>query len=480
MQYFPMNSIAIALHTASMRVATLAALLIFLIGATAIGIEPCAAESTTGAVPSAIENTTQKLAPFSTIRIEDQYLKRDITGGSNGPVLTLIGAVDVAIAHNRDLEQARLECSRFKWDRLAVESTRLPGIKVLSYLSDQVSNSQLIPRGLDAFVFATALVPITQQYRIGLTAHVAQLATEIAYQKLRREMDDMRFKVKSAYYKLALDRSLLSELEDSISYLQQLQATVDNEVATGKSLKVDAMQVRARLSKMRLEETKAKNALNIDQEKLNHLLGRELDTGIRLETIPPPSAFELDVHKAEEAALASRPELREVNARIKQVSLEKKVLFSHYIPNVSVGAVYVALPGFNNQVVARNALAPGFFVSYDGFDWGRHYIAAKARGTVQKAAALSAENVRDDILIDVHSQINKVTESRQQIESAELTRTAAKEEMRVAVNRYKFTAAKLSDVLQAQSALAEATKSYEQALLALYEAEADFERAMGN
>jgi len=55
----------------------------------------------------------------------------------------------------------------------------------------------------------------------------------------------------------------------------------------------------------------------------------------------------------------------------------------------------------------------------------------------------------------------------------------AREGLRVNTNKYKLTAALLSDVLQSQAALAEANNHYQQALLGYWTAKAKFEAAMG-
>ena len=174
-----------------------------------------------------------------------------------------------------------------------------------------------------------------------------------------------------------------------------------------------------------------------------------------------------------------RPEIHQADSRVKQIDAERRFIMSQYIPNVSIGVVYIYLPGFNNAVVPKNVLAPGFFINWNAFDWGRKVMLAKAQAKAERGALHVAQSTRDEVLIDLHTQINKLTESRLQVNTTQLTRTASREAMRVAVNRYKYTSAKLSDVLQAQTNLADANNKYHEALLAFWEARAEFERAVG-
>jgi outer membrane protein TolC len=416
---------------------------------------------------------------FSPVTIDDKYLQNNLPAKETKGMVTLHGAVEEAATHNKDVLEANLQVSRFKWDYLAAQTNRLPNVRVISYLSESTVNSLLVPARPNAFVFLSALFPVTQQYRFGLEAKAVKLAQEIAAQRLRQKVDDTRAQVKVAYYKLALDQSLLADIEDSLGYLNDLQKTVDNEVTQGNALKVEVMEVAARLAKAQLEETKARNAFEIDRETFNHLLGRDLKSEIKLEAIPAVDDLELHVEQAELKALSKRPEIQETDARVRQVRLEKKIIMSQYIPNVSVGVVYIAAPGFNNLVVPKNILAPGIFINWDAFDWGRKALLAHGRSQVEQGAVLTARSTREQVLIDLHKQINQLTESRQGVAAAQLARAAARERMRVSINRYKFTAERLSEVLESQSSLSKENNNYHQALLAFWEAKAQFDRALG-
>jgi outer membrane protein TolC len=411
------------------------------------------------------------------IKIDDKYLDNQIQGnGAN--VLTLKGAIAVADEKNREIQKAKADVTKIRWDEAAVETTRLPNLKVLSYLSQNSVGSTVIPDRANAFVFAAALVPVTQQYRIGLQAKVLKLARAIAAQKLQQEMESTRAKVKTAYYALALDQSTLSDIQDAIKYLEELHKTALDQVNKGDAIKVEAMEVEARIAKAQLDLLKAKNSASINEEKFNLLLGRKLTEPVSLESISPPSELEIDRSQAEARALTNRPEIRIAEAKIKLVNTEKRVILSHYIPDVSIGAVYVGLPGFNNLIIPKNTLAPGIFINWTAFDWGRKVFESKAKTSEERAALLSLQNVRDEIIIDVHSQLNKLTEARLAVSTAQLARSTARESLRVAINRYRVASAKLDEVLERQSNLADSTNKYHKALLEFWEADAQFERAV--
>jgi outer membrane protein len=447
----------------------------------------CAAPSESHATPSRASDVMSsdqkeglKKEVLTPLTVDDKYLREEIPQATGKEPLTLRGAVSEALISNREIKESALEVSRFKWASIASEVNRLPNLRVLGYLGQQTTASPLIPARADAFYFMSFLFPITQQYRIGLESHALKLAQNIALESLRKRSDEVRAEVKGAYYKLALDRSHLDDVEESIRYLKELDATVMQRIKEGSSLKVEQMQVTARLAKAYYERSKALNEYSVDVEKLNHLLGRKLDNKTEIEIIPPPEFMEINLPQAQQLALDSRAEIRQAVSRAKQANLEKKILMSEYIPNVSIGAVYLGLPGFNNQILPKNVFAPGIFINYNAFDWGRKAFIAKSKSKVEQGAQLAAQSVRDDVMIDVHAQFNKLSESRQLIATASLSRGASREELRVETNRYKNTAATFAEVMQAHSSLAEANENYHQALLSFWQAKAQFERAVGS
>jgi outer membrane protein TolC len=239
------------------------------------------------------------------------------------------------------------------------------------------------------------------------------------------------------------------------------------------------MKVSARLEKIKLDQLRAQNILQIDRERFNHLLGRNLQDRIALEAVSPPDEAEINLREMEAKALAQRPEIKGAAARLQQIKLEKRIRLAEYIPNVSVGAVYIGLPGFNNDALPRSIFAPGIFINYNAFDWGRRAFLAKAQAKSERAANLNLASIKDEVLIDLHAQANKLTEARLATRTTKYERTVALEDLRVSFNRYKFTAEKLSDVLASVNGLAEANNSYHQALIAFWEAKAEFERAVG-
>ena len=118
-------------------------------------------------------------------------------------------------------------------------------------------------------------------------------------------------------------------------------------------------------------------------------------------------------------------------------------------------------------------------MSWEVFDWGRkkHELAEKEK--VVEQAKNGLKETEDQVLIEVGDKLRKLQQSGQALRVAKLAEDSAKENLRVSAGKYKFQAVLLSDVLQSQASLAEATNVYQRALSTFWIAKADFEKALG-
>jgi len=121
----------------------------------------------------------------------------------------------------------------------------------------------------------------------------------------------------------------------------------------------------------------------------------------------------------------------------------------------------------------------GLLLDWEPFDWGRkrHELAEKSKSVEE--ANLALKETEDQIAIEVGSKFRKLQEARQLVAIGRLAQETARENLRVAQNRYSQQASLLKDVLQVQTTLAQADNQYQQALLSFWNAKADFERALG-
>jgi outer membrane protein TolC len=79
----------------------------------------------------------------------------------------------------------------------------------------------------------------------------------------------------------------------------------------------------------------------------------------------------------------------------------------------------------------------------------------------------------------VNNRYRKLAQSRQALSVAQAAREAAQEKLREVSDKFSKEAVLLRDVLQQQSAAANANHDYDEALLGFWTAKANFEKALG-
>ena len=146
---------------------------------------------------------------------------------------------------------------------------------------------------------------------------------------------------------------------------------------------------------------------------------------------------------------------------------------------MSAAFIYMNFQGFQSFLGPRNLASAGLALKWEVFDWGRKRDELAEKGKTVEQARDSLRNAENRVLIDVGEKFRKLRQTRQAFIVAQLAEQTARENLRVNTNKFKFTAALMSDVLESQATLAEASHQFQQALLGYWTAQAEFEKALG-
>jgi outer membrane protein TolC len=412
--------------------------------------------------------------------------------------LTLDQAITLALHDNRGIKIARLAVEKSDDQVSAAKTFRLPSLHAYSLFSGNLATNELrIPnltntlypgfgpffslnaeRKPTALMGASVIEPLSQQYRIGLQIKFERVSRDLAQAKLRQEQNETIDKVKKAYYAVLQTQSGLTSVQEALKSYRELDKITGDYVVQQVALKADQLTVQTRLARVQYEELELTSKLATQKEQLNSLLGREVGASFEVVGTPDFVSFETDLREARRTALEKRPELQQARLLVQEATLDRRIKKSQYIPDVSAGFTYLTARNFGDAI-PKNFANVGVAVTWEVFDWGRkkNELAAKDKAIEQANAGL--KETEDQILIDVGDKLRKLQLAGQALRVARLSEDSAKENLRVSTGRYKFQAVLLSDVLQSQASLAEASHEYQQALLGFWTAKAEFEKALG-
>src|SRR5882757_10782924 len=188
----------------------------------------------------------------------------------SGESLTLDQAIALALHDNHAMKIARLEVERADEDISAAKTYRLPSLHAYTSVSSNLANNQLkapnpannlfpglgpfftlnASRKVTAIFAASAIEPLTQQYRIGLSIKSQKVSREIAEAKLRQQQSETIDLVKKAYYAILQTRSALSSVEEALKSYKELDKVTGDNVLQQVSLRADLLVVQTRLAKV--------------------------------------------------------------------------------------------------------------------------------------------------------------------------------------------------------------------------------------
>ncbi len=415
--------------------------------------------------------------------------------------LMLDQAISLALQNNNEVKNAFLEAEKAKEQVAAFRTRRLP-IFTLSILGARMLKSATFefPRGSLGTFAATGPIPakdtdveakpqfvtygsasmaqpLSQQYRIGLNIDLLGTNQAIAMEKLRLQKQTTVNDVKHAYYGVLQLQSSLEAAQEAVVFYRELARVVDQHVAQKTAMRSESLEVKARLAKAEKDVLALSNATASQKEQLNRLLARDIRTKFSVSPVPDPALLAVNLDEAGSTALSQRPEVKEARLKVRRAEYNMRIKKSEYIPDVSLSVNYVSV--YNVEVLPRDIATAGLLFTWDIFDWGRKKRELAERSMTIEQASNGVRETESVVLMDVNSKYRKLQEAKAECDASQLGLEAAREKLRTTKNQYMEKTLLLKDVLEAEATRADANRQYQNALLDLWKAKANFEKAMG-
>jgi outer membrane protein TolC len=420
---------------------------------------------------------------------------------TDGAVLTLDEALQLAKSNNRDLKQFGLDVGKQReaFDEAKTHlyprfDTSVLAAQLLAPLDFTIrkgqfgtfpgtgpipgSNTDLhTPARPIAIASVTATQPLTQLIRIHLSIADQRLkvdASELSFDQREQKLAD---DVRQSYYQVLQSQIQYESQQSVVKYLGELLQLTDRRFDQQAALKADRLSVKAELAKASYQLTTIEDMLADSKDALNHLLGRSVQTEFSVEPVPATFPEQEDLSAARATALERRPEVKLAANRVRQADLATKSEKTHYIPDIAIQASYFSPANIN--FLPQNVGSVGALLTWQPWDWGEKRHKVRQAALAEQQAELSVEDTREQILLDVNSNFRHLREARAHLAVAEAIRDAEIEKMRNQKEAYSQQAILLSDLLKQQSSLADAEGQYHQAVLAYWSARADFQKSLG-
>lgn len=423
------------------------------------------------------------------------------TANDETPLLTLDDAVSLAVSNNRLVKNSALEAQKFDFRVNTVRSRRLPQFQFAALGGELLHSFDFTfdqgvfgtypgvgpipgknttirsPARFTTYLTGNADQPLTQQYKIGLGIHAIELGRDIAREDVRAERQKIAAEVRNAYFELVATQAGVQAAREAVKTMEEAQRVTMQYIAQKTVLHGDALEVDARLAKAKYELSVAEDGLTTQHEHLNQMLGRELSTGFRVESMPEEDTSDLTLDTARDKASQNRPEVRQAHLKEHQAEYDRRLAKAEYIPDISLSLRYQGLD--NVKVLPTNVATAGFYMTWEPFDWGRRHNAVAEKTRTVEQAKNGERETESQVAVEVGIKYRKWQEAVLLLKASRTGHEAAAEQFRTTSNKYQEQAALIKDLLQAQARTTETEFQYQQALSSYWSTLADLRRAMG-
>lgn len=417
-----------------------------------------------------------------------------------GEVLTLEEALRMALADNPSVENAGLDIEKIGDQVSATRTRQYPALSTTVRGSRNFTDeSYTIQQGALGNVAGTPVPnqttkletkedfsgqfevevrqPLTKLYSIGLDLDKLEVDRKISDQNLRSTQQSIALNVKQEYYAILTTQNALEATEESIAFYDSLVEIVGNKVKERTALEYQLLDAKARLAQAQHDELEQNNDLADHKERLNELMGRDIVTPFTVAPLGDMASPAIDPEQAAAQALAQRPETREARLKLEQAQLEKRIKKAEYFPDVDLKASYIKLA--NTDFVPDDFFFVGVVAHWEFFDWGRRQDEISKASRSVNEAHNSIREADHQVVADVNQRLRDLENAQSLVQVTAMAQTAAREKLRVTMNKYREQAALLDDLLDAESDLAQANSDHQDATLGVLSAMAELEKALG-
>jgi outer membrane protein len=362
-----------------------------------------------------------------------------------------------------DEREARAE----RWPQVDVGAgyqrrSRVPELSIVSPTQDPSQPIQLVtifPNIQDNYRLRAGLsLPLYTGGRIGGHVDAAAQGLAAARGDVRAARDDLVLEVKTAYWGLVTARESVRVLQEALRAFDAHLEDARNRERFGLAARNEVLAVQVERDRSELDRLQAQTQADLAEANLRRLL--DLAPSTRVEAAEPLSTSAPgtpDVEALVADAAAARPDRAALVARVAAADALRGAEHGTRLPQVALTGGYTyAKP--NRDIVPPEARWQdtwdvGVSLSWSVFDGGRR-SAGEARARAQADAA--RERLREldrAIRLEVTQRALELRTAEARLAVAERSLESAKENRKVASDRYREGVIPSSELLDAEVAL---------------------------
>ncbi len=410
-------------------------------------------------------------------------------GAPAAPRLTLADAIERGLAHNLAAVLAEQEVHAASGARWTSLSGVLPSLR-----ADLDASRQKISLEQYGFPVAPGESPLIGPFNVTLgQLSLSQTLLDLGAieraraggQRLaaaRWSLRDARDLVVTAcaglYLQTVAAGSRVEAARAETATAEALAQRARDRKAAGTVAGVEVLRAEVQLASERQRLIRARNALDRLRLQLARAIGLPLgEPFLLVDQVPYAELDALGPDQAVAQALAGRADLKSAKALLRAAEHEQRAAFGRALPSLYVdGAVAEVGPAIDSLKMTYSLTAGVRVPLFDG---------ARTQGEIVKARAVAAQqrarvaDLEAGVELDVRAALLDLKAAADEVRVAKDGRVLARRQLAEAEDRFTAGVASNIEVVQAQSALAEAEENYVSSLLAHNLAKLALARSLG-
>jgi outer membrane protein len=419
---------------------------------------------------------------IAAIEIEAASARRKSTRGAWGPRLKLDLSAqrwDKALGLSF-FTPLMLACTNCAWNQDPTATMTTPDGQTVHIPTQDQLQANMEVRAQHTFSFGVTLAqPLTSLWTVREANELAKLGVDVAEIKRKASRRDVAYQVTEAYYRLLQAKRMAEVAGKSVEQVTSQVQRARTFFEQGMVARNDVLRAELGLAASQQRLIQARGGVTLARGRLATLMGRAPDSDIDAAALDgaPAVTPPVPAAQAEQQAVASRLELKEIGVQGDMAQASVRMARSKMLPQVNALANYTHAEGSAFQL--KDSWFLGGMASWDIWEGGGTYYGideAKARVAQTTSARRKAE---DMIRLDVRSAHVGVTTAMEALAVAASAVVSAEENFRIEQKRYESTSNTSFDVLDAETQLTTARGQHQAAIYELLIAQSNLARAMG-
>lgn len=420
--------------------------------------------------------------------------------------ITLEQAIQIAIANNQDLKEARLNLQRSQFELEQARADLYPELAVQADITQADSASgqasfedaetdQRLPidpitGGTDVNITTTSTIfnsSLSLTYDIysggAVRADIKRAKRQIDFNALdlERIAAQTRFEAARDYYALQDAAAQVEIQEAAVADAQQTLRNAQLLEQAGLGTRFDVLQAEVELANAQQSLTSAIANQNIASRQLAETLNVGSQVGLEAaDEIEEAGIWQLSLEETIVLAYKYRAELEQFLVQREINEQQRRIALANIKPQVSLFASYDYYDDLKDDADITDGYSVGGRIQWLLFDGGEAKAIARQERTDIEIAENAFSNQRDAIRLEVEQAYYNLAANEENIETSQRAVDLAEESLRLARLRFQAGVGTQTEVIDAQTALTEARGNLLSAIIDYNQSLNQLQRAVTN